>query len=76
VLALWAVTAFLTRKRIAWEACLDMPVGLTLRQEPGTSTEITCEIFLGEAPLHDPGPRAATAQDGWLSYSASPTQGS
>ena len=48
----------LTRKRIAWDAYLDMRVGLTLRQEPGTGTPAIIELHFGE-PC--PGP-----QDGWL----------
>jgi len=48
----------LTRKRIAWETYLDMPVGLTFQQEPGTGTPLIIELHIQE-PC--PGP-----QDGWL----------
>jgi hypothetical protein len=34
----------LTRKRIAWETYLDMPIGLTLRQEPGTGTPVISQL--------------------------------
>jgi hypothetical protein len=48
----------LTRKRIACETYLDMRVGLTLRQEPGTGTPVIGELRFGETR---PGP-----QEGWL----------
>jgi len=51
----------LTRKRIACETYLDMRVGLTLRQEPGTGTPVIGELRFGE-----PGPGPAGAQEGWL----------
>ncbi|MHB1433525.1 MAG: hypothetical protein ACYCVZ_15600 [Streptosporangiaceae bacterium] len=54
---------FLTRRRIAWEAYLDMPVGLTLRQEPGTGTPMISELHFGE-PC--PGTSPDGTQEGWL----------
>jgi hypothetical protein len=51
----------LTRKRITCETYLDMPVGLTLRQEPGTGTPVISELHFG-----DPCPGPAGPQDGWL----------
>jgi hypothetical protein len=57
---------FLARKRIAWDACLDMPVGLASRQAPGIGMPMTMEIILGERTLGYPGPFTAGIQQGWL----------
>jgi hypothetical protein len=51
----------LTCKRIAWEAYLDRPVGLTMRSEPGTGTPMISQVHFGELSLG-----LAGAQDGWL----------
>jgi len=51
----------LTRKRIACETYLDMPVGLVLRREPGTGTPVIIELRFAE-----PCPGPAGPQDGWL----------
>jgi hypothetical protein len=47
-------------KRIAWEAYLDMRVGLTLRHELGTGAPVISELHFGE-PSPGPGPA-----EGWL----------
>jgi hypothetical protein len=62
-LAIWEAIVLLIRKRIAWEAYLDMPVGCTLRQEPVTGTPVISQLHFGE-PSSGPGP--AGPQDGWL----------
>lgn len=59
--AITAAVVFLTRKRIAWEVYLDMPVGLTPGQEPGTGTPMISQLHLGE-----PSPGPAGSQEGWL----------
>jgi hypothetical protein len=64
ILATTAATVSLTRERIAWEAYLDMPVGLTLPQEPGAgSTPIAGKLHFGEPR---PGTGLADPQEGWL----------
>ncbi len=47
-------------KRIAWEAYLDMPVGLTLRHDPGTGTATISLLVMGE-PARSPQAPAQTA---------------
>jgi hypothetical protein len=56
----------LARKRIAWYACLDMPIGLALRQPPGTDAVMTGEIILGDPGLRYSGPFTASEEQGWL----------
>jgi len=61
-----AGAALLTRRRIAWDACLDMPIGLTMRQEPGTGTAAITGIAFGEPGLRSPGASAPGVREGWL----------
>jgi hypothetical protein len=55
-----------TCKRIAWEAYVDMPVGLTLRPAPGTGTEVNVQIITGEPDPRSPGPWPGDPQNGWF----------
>lgn len=57
---------FLARKRIAWETWLDMPIGLELRQAPGTDAAMTAEIILGDPGLRYSGPFTGSEEQGWL----------
>ena len=59
-----AATAFLTRKRLAWQVWLDMPVALTPLHAGAAG--LACEVLLGEPGLRYDGPYAAGAVPGWL----------
>jgi hypothetical protein len=59
-----AATAFLTRKRLAWQVLLDMPVGLTPPQL--AETGLTCGIVLGKPGLRYHGPYTADLRPGRL----------
>lgn len=56
--------AILARKRLAWHAWLDMPVGLT--QPQPADAEPAGHILLGETSLCYHGPYPPDAQGGWL----------
>jgi hypothetical protein len=59
-----AAVALLARKRLAWHARLDMPVGLTA---PRTADgALAAHILLGETGLCYEGPNAPDAVGGWL----------
>ncbi len=60
------LTASLRRKRIAWDAWLDMPVGLSGQDAPAPDTGRTCELILGEPGLRHPGLWTADVQQGWV----------
>ena len=66
VLVIMPVTAFLIRKRVAWDVYLDMSVGLTPTQALGTDTGMTCEMLLGHPGLRDIGHHTGSAEQGWL----------
>jgi hypothetical protein len=59
-----AVGGFLTRKRLAWETCFDMPVGLTAPH--GADTGRPFELLLGEPGLRYPDPWADSTEQGWI----------
>jgi hypothetical protein len=54
--AVCTVTVLLTRKRVTWSACLDMPVGFTPGQSSRTGTRLAGTIEFGEHGLRDSGP--------------------
>jgi len=64
--ALCAVAVLLTRKRITWSACLDMPVGFTPCQPPGTSTGSAGTIEFADHGLLDAGPHPPGTWQAWL----------
>jgi hypothetical protein len=66
VLAVLAISAavFLTRRRLAWESCLDMPIGLHAPHANRTRTSL--ELHLAEPGLRYPGPRAGSTEQGWI----------
>ncbi len=57
---------FPTRKRIAWETCLDIPIGLELRHEPGTGTATISQILLGKPRPRSSGAATADPREAWL----------
>jgi hypothetical protein len=64
--AICAVIVLLSRKRITWETCLDIPVGLAAGQPGGTGTAMSCTIVFGEPRLRYAGPYTDGAGQGWL----------
>jgi hypothetical protein len=62
-----AAIVLLSRKRITWDAWLDMPVGLSRRDAPALDMGRTRELILGEPGLrHHPDPWTTDVQQGWL----------
>ena len=62
-----AAIVLLSRKRITWDAWLDMPVGLSERDAPALDMGRTRELILGEPGLrHHPDPWTTDVQQGWL----------
>ena len=64
ILAFTALAIFVTRKRLAWETCCDMPAGLSAPHGTGTGTSF--EPPPGEPCLRDPGACGDGTEQGWL----------
>ena len=64
--AVCAVTVLLTRKRVTWSACLDMPVGFTPGQSSRTGTRLAGTMELAEHGLRDSGPHPPGTRQAWL----------
>jgi hypothetical protein len=60
-----AVAVVLSRKRITWDALIDIPVGLSRQDARGPDAGGIRELILGEPGLRYHGPWAGTRQ-GWL----------
>jgi hypothetical protein len=61
-----AVIVPLSRKRVSWDALLDMPVGLSRQGAPAPEAGWAGELVLGEHGLRYPGPWTAGIEQGWL----------
>jgi len=61
-----AVVVLVGRKRITWDAWLDMPVGLSRQEVPAPDARRIRELVMGEPGLRYPDPWPAGSQQGWL----------